>query len=77
MNQDEIMLILHRTVSSLQLINDSQALQEIAEMPHAHPEIALIAINCLDAVIQLRLRIQQTIDAQIKAELDGIFEEAA
>ncbi len=77
MTPNEILLTLKRTIDTLQRINDSQVLQEIIEMPQASPELELTAINALDAVIQLQLRIQQAIDAELYEQLNGIFEDAA
>jgi hypothetical protein len=77
MTPNEILLTLKRTIDTLQRVNDSQVLQEIIEMPQASPELELIAINALDAVIKLQLRIQQAIDAELYAELNGIFEDVA
>jgi len=77
MNPEQILLMLVKVCSDLAYIEQSQALQEIASLPHASPELSLIAVTTLDMAIKLRLKFSQALDAHLEAELDGIFEEVA
>ena len=76
MNLEEIRMMLVKVCSDLAYIEQSQALQQVA-LPHANPELSLMAVTALDLAIQLRLKFSQALDQQLEQELDGLFEEVA
>jgi len=75
MTQDEINLTLKRIVANLQLIQDSPALEQIAQSSHAHPNLMATAADALYHCTQLKLRVRQALDGIVAAELKAIFEE--
>ena len=77
MNPEQIQMMLVKVCSDLAYIEQSQALQQVAELPHANPELSLMAVTALDLAIQLRLKFSQALDQQLEQELDGLFEEVA
>ena len=77
MNLEEIRMMLVKVCSDLAYIEQSQALQQVAELPHASPELALMAVTVLDMAIAFRLKFSPDLDKHLEAELDGIFEEVA
>jgi len=77
MNPEEIRLMLHKVVSDLRYIERSEALQQIAHLPHASGEIEAMAISTLDMAIALKLKFSQALDANLDNELDQLFKEAA
>lgn len=71
----EINLILKRIVANLQSIQDSPALEQIAQSPQAHPAIMTTAADALHHCTELKLRVRQVLDGIVATELDEIFEE--
>lgn len=77
MNPEQIRMMLQKVETDLAYIEQSQALQQIADLPHTDPGLALIAVTTLDLAVQLKLKFNQALDRNIDAELDGMFQDAA
>jgi len=77
MNPEQIKAMLVKVCSDLAYIEKSQVMQEVAELPQASPELALIAVTTLDMAVQLRLKFSQALDMNLDRELDNLFKEAA
>ena len=77
MNPSQVRGLLTKVCSDKAYIEQSHALQQVAELPQANPELALIAVTALDMAQALRLKFSQALDNHLGTELDGIFEEVA
>lgn len=69
MTYADIQLKLQNILSQLEIVNDSQVLEELAEKPQAHPEIMTIASDALHYVSELKLRVSQAVSAPICEEI--------
>ena len=77
MNAEQIRMMLHKVCSDLTYIHDSQALETIAQLPQAHPNLIEIATDSLYFATLLKLRVKQALDTNLEAEVDNIFKDAA